>query len=233
MELYIIITLLVILLIILFYNIYNESFTDLPKPVTQNSDVRVDFTCASSDQKNIFDRFDYAQKATSNGVCLSNYTRITNYFGSSNLCLPNCPSGYRISSNDNTLCIADVCFNTPDLSDNILGSWLNTCSVIYKNQYNLETTLTNISNVTDSFRKQTGTINTEYNDLNTSLQNICSLPGNEQKCIIKDRHMGNIGSRYNTIMNLTSNINYNYNYLSNRKNSYDNLYYDLLCDRYL
>ena len=233
MKLYIIITLLVILLIILFYNVYNESFTDPPKPVAQNSDVRVDFTCASSDQKNIFDRFDYAQQAKSN-ICPSNYTRINNYFGSSNLCLPNCPPGYTISPNDNTLCIANVCYNTPDLSENILGSWNKTCSVIYKNQYNLDTTLTNISNVTDSFRKQTGIVNSRYNDLNDRLQSIdCSLPGNSNKCIIRDRHIGDIGANYNTIMNITSNINYNYNYLSNRKNTYDSVYYDLLCDRYI
>ena len=89
MKLYVIITLLVVLLIILFYNVYNESFIDLPKPVTQNTPVRVDFTCPSSDQKNIFDRFEYARKTISN-VCPADYTKQPNYFGLSNICLPNC-----------------------------------------------------------------------------------------------------------------------------------------------
>jgi hypothetical protein len=63
MKLYVIVTLLVILLIILFYsvyyesfiNLYYESFEGLPKPITADSPVRVDFSCADSDQKNIFD----------------------------------------------------------------------------------------------------------------------------------------------------------------------------------
>lgn len=234
MKLYVIVTLLVILLIILFYNVYNESFTDLPKPVTGDSPVRVDFSCADSDQQNVFDRFNYAQDAKSNGICPSNYTKLTNYFGLTNLCLPNCPPGYTISPVDNTLCIANSCRNSADLSYNIIDSWNRTCSVIYQQQYRLTSTLASISTVTDSFRKQSGSVKSTYNDLNNSLQGIdCSLPGNPHKCIIRNRHMSNIDSTYNTLMNITSNINYNYNYLSNRKSSYDSVYYDLLCDRYM
>ena len=234
MKLYVIVTLLVILLIILFYNVYNESFTDLPKPVTGDSPVRVDFSCADSDQQNVFDRFNYAQDAKSNGICPSNYTKLANYFGLTNLCLPNCPPGYTISPVDNTLCIANSCRNSADLSYNIIDSWNRTCSVIYQQQYRLTSTLASISTVTDSFRKQSGSVKSTYNDLNNSLQGIdCSLPGNPHKCIIRNRHMSNIDSTYNTLMNITSNINYNYNYLSNRKSSYDSVYYDLLCDRYM
>ena len=233
MKLYLIITLLVVLLIILFYNVYYENFEDLPKPVTQDSPVRVDFSCPDGDQKNIFDRFDYVQTANSN-ICPSNYTKINNYFGLSNVCLPNCPSGYTLSAIDNTLCVANVCHNTADLSANILGSWYKTCSVIYKNQYNLTSTIASISTVTRNFNDQSRTINNEYTDLNTKLTNInCSIPGNPAKCLIRDRHMINIGSNYNTIMDITTNINYNYNYLSNRKSSYDAVYSDLLCDRYI
>ena len=257
MKLYLIVTLLVILLIILFYsvyyesftnsyyesftNLYNESFTNSyyesfegpPKPITADSPVRVDFSCADSDQKNIFDRFDYVQDAKSN-ICPSNYTKLANYFGLTNVCLPNCPPGYSISPIDNTLCIANSCHNSADLSYNIIDSWNKTCSVLYQQQYRLTSTIASISTVTNSFKSQTGTINTEYNDLNTSLQGVnCSLPGNTNKCQIRDRHMANIRNKYNTIMDITSNINYNYNFLSNRKSSYDRVYYDLLCDRYI
>jgi hypothetical protein len=164
MKLYLIITLLVVLLIILFYNVYYENFEDLPKPITQNSPVRVDFSCPDGDQKNIFDRFDYVQTASSN-LCPSDYTKINNYFGLSNICLPNCPSGYTLSAVDNTLCVANICHNTADLSANILGSWYNTCSVIYKNQYNLTSTIASISTVTRNFNDQSRTINNEYTDL--------------------------------------------------------------------
>uniref|UniRef100_A0A6C0DA44 Uncharacterized protein n=1 Tax=viral metagenome TaxID=1070528 RepID=A0A6C0DA44_9ZZZZ len=231
MKLYVIITLLVILLIILFYNVYNESFANLPKPVTVNTPVRVDFTCPSSDQKNIFDRFDYATKSISN-ICPSNYTKINNYFGISNLCLPNCPSGYTVSSNDITLCIANVCYNTPDLSENILNSWRNTCSVIYKNQYSLASTIASISTVSRSFNNQFTIVNSQYTDLNTTLSGFnCSI--NPAKCQIRDRHMRDIGSNYTILNSLTQDINSNYIYLSNRKNVYDRIYYDLLCDRYI
>jgi hypothetical protein len=234
MKLYVIITLLVILLIILFYNVYNESFSDLPKPVTENTRVRVDFTCPSSDQKNIFDRFDFVQKANSNGVCISNYTKINNYFGLTNLCLPNCPPGYSISSQDNTLCIANVCYNTKDLSENILNSWRNTCSVLYKNEFRLTSTIASISTVTNSFNDQFRTINSNYTDLNNRLNSFnCSGAANSAKCAIRDRHMRDIGSNYTNLNDLTQDINYNYNYLSNRKNAYNRVYYDLLCDRYI
>lgn len=234
MKIYVIIALLVVLLIILFYKVYNESFVDLPKPVVTNTPVRVDFTCPSSDQKNIFDRFDNAVKAVSN-VCPFNYTKINNYFGLSNLCLPNCPRGYTISSNDNTLCIANVCYNTVDLSENILNSWRNTCSVLYQNQYRFTSTLASISTVTNSFNDQFRTINNNYTDLNTTLNRLnCSAsPNNQAKCAIRDRHMRDISSNYTILNSLTQDINYNYNYLSNRKNVYDRVYYDLLCDRYI
>lgn len=243
MKLYVIVTLLVILLIILFYKIYHESFTNnlyyenftsLPKPITADSPVRVDFSCADSDQKNIFDRFDYVQDAKSNGACPSNYTKLANYFGLTNVCLPNCPPGYTVSPVDNTLCIANSCHNSPDLSYNIIGSWNKTCSVLYQQQYRLTSTLASISTVTDSFRKQTNIVNTEYNDLNNTLEGNCSLPwANTSKCQIGERNMVKIRNNYNTIMDITSNINFNYNYLKNRKTSYDSVYYDLLCDRYI
>lgn len=231
MKLYVIIALIVVLLLILFYNVYYEEFSDLPKPVTTDSPVRSDFSCADSDQKNIFDRFDYVKNKKLDGSCPSDYVGIDNYFGLSNLCLPNCPSGYTLSPVDNTLCIANVCHNSPDLSGNIRGSWFNTCSVIYKQQYNLTSTIASISTVTRNFKDQFNSVNFSYGDLRTSLNNYnCSQ--DPAKCAIRDRNMNNITSNYTNLYNLTSNISYNYNYLSNRKAAYDKVYYDLLCDRY-
>ena len=233
MKLYVIITLLVVLLMILFYTVYYEGYEN-PKPITEDSPTRVNFTCSDTDQTNVFDRFNYFQIADSNNRCITNYTKLNNYFGLSNICLPNCPSGFTLSPVDNTLCVANSCHNSADLSQNILGSWYNTCSVMYKQQYKLTSTITSISNVTKSFNNQFRTIKTEYDGLNMTVNSInCSLPANSAKCAIRDRHMNDIGSNYNNLLDITSNINYNYNYLSNRKNSYDSVYYDLLCDRYI
>lgn len=234
MKLYVIITLLVVLLIILFYNVYNESFIDLPKPVTQNTPVRVDFTCPSSDQKNIFDRFEYARKTISN-VCPADYTKQPNYFGLSNICLPNCPSGYSESSVDRTLCVANVCYNTPDLSENIISSWKNTCSIIYQNQFRLTSTIASISTVTRSLNDQFKIVDSQYTDLNGTLSGFdcAASTNNRAKCGIRDRHMRDIGSNYTNLNSITFDVNSNYIYLSNRKNAYDNVYYDFLCDRYV
>lgn len=236
MKLYVIVTLLVILLIILSYNTYYENFVSLPRPKTEDSPVRVDFSCADNDQKNIFDRFNFAQRTDINNRCPPNYAKINNYFGLSNLCLPNCPSGYFESSIDMTLCVANSCRNTPDLSANIQGSWYNTCSVLYQQQYRLTSTITSISNVMRSINTQTNIVDTEYTDLNNTLNNFdCLFPvgANIRRCNAIDQNKRNIDSNYNSIMNIRNNVNLNYNFLTNQKNRYDAVYYDLLCDRYV
>ena len=236
---------LVLAIIICIYLIYNkvyEGFDDTPSvPLTYPSPIRQDNTCSDSDQTYLLDRFDYTVPyipGTSTCPTINGITYVScNYFGQSNCIVPCIAAdGWITYSNDRSLCIRTdgLCKGTADLSQNIQESWAKNCSVIYKQYWNLNSTIKSISSVT-------GTINDQFIFIDSNIKYLsngvysnydCRNPANSNKCYIRDLRYPDILSNYNTLQSIRNVVNSNYINLSNKQNAFSNIYSSFSCDKY-
>ena len=251
-KIYLILILFIMLCTIVFFISY-EGFTDAPPaPDVKNSPVRQDGSCSDPDQTNTYDRFDGVVFADMNipvpfsfvdadssyqcgtakkrtGV---NYEFRSNYFEMSNICLPLCIDGYTINPNDTTLCIASnsVCYNTPDLSSNILDSWRETCGIMKKTQLNLTSTIASISNVKDTVNSNTYSMYTMLHGLSNKAFHPTHATSNAIG--VRNLRYPYLVSNYLDAYSMNSNVDFNYESLNTKKASFDTIYNSFLCDEY-
>ena len=216
----------------------------VPKIKPSNGPLRIDNTCPDPDQSSVYDRFaqgvwaDMTQSKNKDNVCsYEQQTAPTNitykpyvYKGNSNVCLPDCPLNFIPYVNDFTLCIAQECYNTIDLSSNILTSWRQNCGPMYKTQINFTSTLNSVSSVTASINNQfllaQSNINTLSNGIYATTMNDVSNVSSRNK------FYPNIISNYYNIQNLKSQTNQKYNSMLATKSNFDSNYYTFQCDLY-
>ena len=213
----------------------------IPNVITANAPVRNDNTCSDGRQTYTFDRFARAVYADMSkpvnikyGACTyesSNnnvkYNLLSNYFDTTNLCLEACPSNFSLSPTDNTLCIANSCLNTTDLSYNIIDSWRQVCGPLYKTQLQFTSTLNSVSSVTGSLNIQYQTASNDVGLLSNGMY-VSGAPN----ASIRDLRFPAIQSNYMNMANIISDTNKNYKSLNATKSNFDSYYYSFLCDRY-
>ena len=231
---------IIILICIIVNNIY-EGFE--VSPITKPTPVRQDNTCSDPGQKNLLDRFDYTMPYDSNGNCpavkgLTNvFYQSCNYYGQSNCIIP-CVSadGWTTYSNDNSLCVRNdnLCKATTDLSQNIQESWAKNCGVIYKQYWNLNSTIKSISSVTGTINDQFVYIDSNINYLSNGVYSNydCTNPANSNKCYIRDLRYPTILSNYHTLQTIHNTVNSSYIDLSNKQRLFSNIYSSFSCDKY-
>jgi hypothetical protein len=161
------------------------------------------------------------------------YEYINNYFYMSNICLPKCMDGYMPYPADTTLCIAsnNVCYNTADLSSNILDSWRQTCGPIKRTELNLTSTINSISTVKVLMNSNTTDIGTMLRSLSNSV--FYPSSGTPATNIsIRNLRYPYVLSNYLDAYAINSNVDFNYNTLRTKKSAFDTIYNDFLCSNY-
>jgi hypothetical protein len=161
------------------------------------------------------------------------YEYIARYFNMENICLPRCMDGYIVNPNDSTLCIASnsICYNTADLSSNILDSWRDTCGTIKKTQLNLTSTINSISNVKQLVNSNTNTIYTMVYSLSNRVFNP-SAATTAEAITLRNLRYPYLLSNYMDAYTINSNIDFNYTSLRTKKTNFDTIYNSFLCDEY-
>ena len=242
---------IVILIYIIFNNVYEgfqeeeeeeEEEEELIVPLVKPSPVRQDNTCSDPDQKSILDRFDYTVPFEPSGICPevkgvaagTRYERC-NYNGQSNCIVP-CirEDGWTTYSNDPSLCVRidGYCKGTADLSNNIYDSWSRNCSVIYKQYWNLTSTIRSISSVTGTINEQFVFVDSNMNYLSNGVYSNYDCLANSNKCAIRDLRYPAILSNYVTLNSIKNVVNRNYIDLSNKHALFSNIYSSFSCDQY-
>lgn len=212
-----------------------------------NAQLRIDNSCPDPNQSSVYDRFTqgvwadmsqpmnqgatsnickYEQQSAPTGIIYSNYT----YKGNPNVCLPDCPSNFIPSPNDFTLCIAQACYNTEDLSSNIIASWRQNCGPMYKTQLDFTSTLRSVSTVTASINNQFAIASNNMNYLSNGAYSVNVIDASNK--LFRDSDFPNILLNYNTLQNLTNLTNTKYNNLLSSKSNFDANYYAFKCDLY-
>jgi hypothetical protein len=225
--------------------IKNDQSNCVPHIAPANAPLRIDNTCPDPNQSSVYDRFaqgvwadmsqpmnkdkgacKYEQQTAPSGITYSNYT----YKGNPNVCLPDCPSNYLPSSNDFTLCIAQACYNTEDLSSNILASWRQNCGPMYKTQLDFTSTLRSVSTVTGAINNQFAIASNNINYLSNGAYSVNVIDASNK--LNRDNDFPNILSNYYNIQTLTNQTNAKYNALLASKSNFDINYYAFQCDLY-
>ena len=238
---------IVILIYIIFNNVYEgfqeeeEIEEELTVPVVKPSPVRQDGTCSDPDQKSILDRFDYTVPFDANGNCpeipglKDTFYQRCNYNGQSNCIVPCISSdGWTTYSNDRSLCVRidGYCKGTEDLSNNVFDSWARNCSVVYKQYWNLTSTIRSISSVTGTINEQFVFVDSNMNYLSNGVYSNYDCLANSNKCAIRDLRYPAILSNYNTLNSIKNVVNRNYIDLSNKHAIFSNVYSSFSCDQY-
>ena len=224
-------TILLLFLILLYQINIKEGFNDAG-PQEVSLPIRSDGSCSDPNMLNMFDRFHYADVYNTNingpTGCPDNYVQY-NYFGNSNICLPNCPLNYSIYPIDDTYCVATQCYVAGDLSGNIRESWNEVCSVLYRTDLILNSTIASISSVTN-------TVNIQYNTINSNFipfsNHLYTSGVDSNKLAIRDVNFPNILSNYNDIYSYQNVIQSNYLNLKDKKTVFDTLYTGFNCSNY-
>ena len=230
---YIILGIIALFFLILFYQSYIVEGFDYNPPNEVSLPVRSDDTCGDPDLYNMFDRFHYvtAFDTTVYGFsgCPDNFVRY-NFFGNSNICLPNCPSNYSPYQYDDTYCIANKCYINSDISGNIQESWNEVCGVLYKTNNTLTSTVQSISSVVSTINVQFKTVNSNFSPFSNSLYNTNITDSGKLQA--RDLNFPNILSNYNDIFSYQNIIQSNYINLKNGMTPFNTLYGQLNCSNY-
>ena len=230
---YIILGIIALFFLILFYQNYNIEGFDYNPPDEVSLPVRSDDTCGDSDLNNMFDRFHYVtaydKDIYEDSGCPKDYVRY-NFFGNSNVCLPNCPSNYSPYPYNDTYCIANKCYIGEDLSGNIQDSWNEVCGVLYKTNQTLRSTVTSISSVVNTINIQFKTVNSNFTPFSNSLYHTSITDSG--KLQVRDLNFPNILSNYNDMYSYQNIIQSNYINLKNGMIPFNTLYGQLNCSNY-
>ena len=224
-------------LILILYDIYKEGFSN---PTVINTPLRADKTCSDPKMMNRIDRFHYVTNydpihgCGGNGEAYPTY-RQYNYFGNSNICLPNCPDMYKLDPNDHTYCVAtnDLCYLTPDLSSNILNNWSKVCGPLYKFNDNINSTIGSISSVVSTINVQYKLLTPVMNGPNNFLTLLSNGSPDDTLNRFSTNFYPGIVSNYNDIYSYQAIINSNYIELNNKKNNFDIMYNSFNCANYM
>ena len=181
----------------------------------------------------MFDRFHYAVGYDTNiygdSGCPDTHVRY-NFMGNSNLCLPTCPSNYSPYQYDNTYCVANKCYIQGDLSGNIQESWNEVCSVFYRTNLILTSTVQSISSVVSTINIQFNTVNSNFVPFSNSLYNPRLTDTNKLRA--RDLNFPNVYSNYNDISSYRTIIQSNYLSLQSGMVPFNTLYTQLNCSNY-
>ena len=233
---YLLLGAILLFFLLLIYQSYEfEHFQDLG-PIELSLPTRTDGTCSDPNMLNMYDRFHYvagydktAYPTTTPTIgCPDNYVSY-NFEGNSNLCLPQCPSNYKVYPSDPTYCIADYCYISGDLSGNIRESWNETCAPMFRTNLTLNSTLAGISSVVSTINFQYNVLSSNFTPFSNSLFT-GAIDSNKQT--IRDTFYPNILSNYNDIYSYQNSIQSNYLNLKSGIQPFFSYYNTLNCSNY-
>ena len=233
---YLLLGAILLFFLLLIYQSYEiEPFID-NGPIELSLPVRSDGTCSDPNMLNMYDRFHYVAgydktaypNTTPTIGCPDKYERY-NFEGNSNLCLPLCPSNYKVYPADPTYCVASYCYVAGDLSGNIRENWNETCAPMYRTKLTLTSTLAGISSVVSSISFQYNKLSSNFTPFTTSL---FSGTIDTSKQTIRNLYYPNILSNYNDIYSYQNSIQSNYLNLKSGVQPFFSYYNTLNCSNY-
>ncbi len=204
---------LLFFLLLIYQSYETEAFVD-KGPIELSLPVRSDGTCSDPDMLNMYDRFHYVAGYDKTKYPSGNPTvgcpdkyEIYNFEGNDKLCLPLCPSNYKVYPADPTYCVASYCYVAGDLSGNIRENWNETCAPMYRTKLTLTSTLAGISSVVSSISFQYNKLSSNFIPFSNSLYTNVT---DTAKQGIRDIYYPNILSNYNDIYSYQTIIQSNY-----------------------